>query len=262
MLVMPPQSPFAPNTTRPQGYWVGESKAIGATVFGLQRVRPIQGKVGALLIVPSEMREDTSLQNQIRMREFIVEGVTQAMDQAFVDPSNAGTSTKPASVFHGCPTFASGGDVTNDVTDMIDNFSGTLSRAAWIGHPRLAVQIAMRIGNAAAAELGALGGRLVGLPFITSESCEFTSDGATLGLVDCGAIGASDLGLQIEASSDATIEMNDAPAGASDTPTAAASHFVSMFITHSTALKISRRVSWRLLSEVAAVTCTGCAYTS
>jgi hypothetical protein len=43
----------------------------------------------------------------------------------------------------------------------------------------------------------------------------------------------------------ATIEQNDAPAGASDTPVAMASHFVSMFQSESTAFKVVRRINFQ-----------------
>jgi hypothetical protein len=48
----------------------------------------------------------------------------------------------------------------------------------------------------------------------------------------------------VSVSREATIEMNDAAAGASDTPVAMASHAVSMYQTESTAIKVVRSINY------------------
>jgi hypothetical protein len=53
-----------------------------------------------------------------------------------------------------------------------------------------------------------------------------------------------DSGVQVSISNVATIEQDDSPQGASDTPTAASATLMSMYQTESTAIKVVRSVNF------------------
>ena len=53
-----------------------------------------------------------------------------------------------------------------------------------------------------------------------------------------------DGGVQVSISREATIEQNDTPAGATDTPVTMAVKFTNMFQEESTAIKVVRSINW------------------
>jgi len=82
-------------------------------------------------------------------------------------------------------------------------------------------------------------------------------------LLDAGAIGALDTGLEVSATKEAMIEQADNPTGAGDTPTGATgASLISLFQSDSVAIKVTRRVNWQRLSQTACVVATGCDYAS
>ena len=55
-----------------------------------------------------------------------------------------------------------------------------------------------------------------------------------------------DTGLEVSMSDQATIEQNDAPAGAGDTPTAASATLMSLWQTEQVGFKVVRRINYKL----------------
>jgi hypothetical protein len=92
------------------------------------------------------------------------------------------------------------------------------------------------------------GGRLQGLPVITSEFLAYTEDSPTTGR-DVFLVNASDIwfaddgGIDVSMSTEASLQMDDAPTNASG-PTVAATSLVSMWQTNSVAFRAERTVSW------------------
>lgn len=86
-----------------------------------------------------------------------------------------------------------------------------------------------------------MGGTLEGDPVVTGDNV-----GAThlilLKPSDIWRIG--DMGVEVSLSMDATIEMDDSPAGDGGTPTAGDSNAVSMFQTENVAFKVVRPINF------------------
>lgn len=261
---MSPTAPFIPDAAvRPSGYWVGESGAIPATIMATRIGRLRRHKVASILVLPDELVQDQSQASEMFIRDLMVQAITWALDIAYLDPFNAGSASMPAAVTHDCPTFASSGDPADDVATLIANYSGSLERATFYAHPRLGAQIGLRAPNGVGAACGALGGTLAGLPLICGEASPFDSDGATLALVDAGAVAALDTGIRVSATKQATIEQADNPTGRGDTPVAVTgSNLISLYQSDMVGIKIVRDVSWERVSETSAVVVTGADYSA
>jgi hypothetical protein len=199
------------------------------------------------MVFPNELLADSSAEAERLVLSDMGKAEVELSDVSFIEPASAGVAGQmPAAVTHGAPTIASTGDVADDLEAAIGAFGGDLSTASWVLHPRLAVQMGLRAGGrGVAADLGARGGLLAGLPAITSESCDYGSDGGTIALIDAAGISMLDQGIEVKRSRAAAVEMSNTPAGNTTTPTAATS-LVPLFQTESTALLLTRRINWKV----------------
>jgi hypothetical protein len=115
-----------------------------------------------------------------------------------------------------------------------------------IMNPSMAKAISLLVnalGQKEFAGLKATGGELEGDTVYTGDNVA-GGDWYLLKPSDIWKIG--DSGIDVSMSDQATIEMNDAPAGASDTPTAMATHAVSLWQTESVGFKVVRRINYKI----------------
>jgi hypothetical protein len=107
------------------------------------------------------------------------------------------------------------------------------------------------------------GGTFAGLPIITSEYVtQIAGTGNTmLILVNANDVYlADDGGITIDASREASLQMDDAPTNSTNPPTATS--LVSMFQTNSVALKAERMINWKKRRPGAVQWIEGPSYTS
>jgi hypothetical protein len=103
--------------------------------------------------------------------------------------------------------------------------------------------------------IGMNGGVLFGLPVIVSEYVTTDSDGAIVALVNASDIYLADDGdVNVDMSTEASLQMDNAPSHNSTTPTAA--QLVSLWQTNSVGFRAERTVNWarRRASAVAYLT--------
>lgn len=251
--------PYAAATQRLTGYWLGEQKAVKVSPLAFDRktLKPL--KVAALVAMSEELLEDSDPRADGILRAMLQAAIQRATDTAFIDSTNAGSATKPAAVTYGARSFVSSGNLEDDLQRAIFNFAGNWATAAWILSPADAALIALKdAGNGAARGLGALGGELVGLPAFTSEGVPT----GQLSLVDASGVAVCDEGVSFAAATDASIELDDAPTGAGDTPTAASARLANLFQSDIVALRARRRLNWACPDRAAGriVTVTGADY--
>ena len=163
---------------------------------------------------------------------------------------------------YGAPSVASTGDLADDCEEAIGKFAGSLATASWVMHPRLAAAIGIRAGGrGVGADVGARGGVMAGLPVIVSESCAHDSDAGTIALVDgAGIVLAEEPGIAVSTTDTATIEQDDTPTGASDTPAAATATLVSLWQSDSVGVKATIRANWAKARAGSVVTITAASY--
>lgn len=231
--------------------WVGQSKAIPVTKDDYSSVDLTPLKVAAICVLSNDLITDSSPAADRLVRDSLVEASAQKVDTTFFSTDVASSGVSPAGILNGLtPIQASGTDeaaVRTDLQALLYPFVQAKMASGLVicMNPAQGLAIGSMVNTFSMPSFpglnengGTLGGRTV-----------YAGDNVTAGQIvalrprDIWKIGEG--GVQVSMSDVATIEMNDAPAGASDTPTAMASHAVSMFQTESTAFKVVRRINFQ-----------------
>lgn len=230
------------------GAFVPEGKA--ARIAGLRFTRGTRmepHRVAAFDVVTRE-----TLMGEPNLDAFITAelaaGVADALDGSMLDPTNDGTGSggAPAAITYNAPSTAASGDANADVKTLIAGYSGDLRRAAVILHPQTSVAMGLALqGSMSDTRLGITGGMLAGIPAIASEGVPLDSNGASIIILDVGALAAALEIDEVLIAPEASVEMDTAPVHNSTTPTGAS--LVSLFQTNSIGIKAEGRVDWQLL---------------
>ena len=248
------------------GYWVGESKAIPVSTADFSDVELTPLKVGALAVCSKELIRDSSPSAEMWIRDVIANASGQRVDQTFLSATAASSGVSPAGLLNGLtPVNASGTDAAAVRADLMSLYTGFLTAKNASGlyqvmTPSMAKALSLLVNALGQTEfpgLNANGGTLLGDPVVTGDNVT-AGHWILLKPSDIWKIG--DTGLDISMSDQATIEMNDAPAGASDTPTAMASHTVSMYQTESVAFKVVRSINFQKRRSSAVAYVQDCEY--
>ncbi|HUG26216.1 phage major capsid protein [Piscinibacter sp.] len=260
----PPRMPFLTQTGPARAYWVGESKARRMTVGSYSRDGEglITKTVAALTVATSEALEDKSIDAENALLADLLDACAEGLDRAFIDRLNTGSASTPASINSAVTPIPASGvsldDLDADFAMAIRQLSdaGSNLRAAyWVMPSYFAARLALTRGidgGPAYPGLGALGGQLAGLPVITSAAAEAeanSDDLADVTLLDASQISFAEEEPTLRTSTNAVIEMDTAPTGASDTPTAASATMVSMFQAECVALLAQMSVNWSVRRE-------------
>jgi HK97 family phage major capsid protein/HK97 family phage prohead protease len=254
--------------------WVGEGapKAVQNFTFATTTLTP--AKIATITAATMELLRDSSPSAEAILRDQLAESVAAKMDIDFLDPqksanviNQATDVTSPASISNGLtPITSVGRDADSVRTDLVNVFSQYISNsnpassAIWVMSAITALQLSLMtnaFGQPEFPELtlggdgrtGFVAGRLRGIPVLTSEYVAYTTDSPISGrdvfLINQGDIYYADDGeVDVRMSSEASLQMDDAPTNQSVT-TVAATTVVSMFQTNSVAFLAEKTVSWK-----------------
>jgi HK97 family phage major capsid protein/HK97 family phage prohead protease len=230
-------------------YWVGESKAKPLTAGAFVRTSLPPTKVANICVLTEEnIRESTPSSDAI-VRDMLRAAIIEEEDVSFIDPANAGTvNVKPASITNGATTIASSGDdaaaIRLDVRSLMATFTAAHnppSTGAWIMSSSSAMALGMMVNPLGQPEFPNVtlsGGSFQMMPIIVSDHV-----GDIVVLVNASDIFLARVdGIQVDMSREASLEMSDAPAHDSGTPTGA--QLVSMFQTNSVAIRAEESIGW------------------
>ena len=234
------------------GFWVGQSKSIPATTGDFSTVNLSPLKVAAIAVTSNELLRDSSPSAEQLVRDALVQASSQRVDQTFLSNTAASSGVSPAGILNGVTALGSNGQddaaVREDLKELYAPFISAnipTDGLTLVMHPNLAVSIGLianALGQDAFPNIGPNGGTLRGIPVVTGHNV-----GATHMIMlkpsEIWRIG--DTGVEVSLSREATIEQDTAPAGASDTPTAASATLMSMFGTESTAFKVVRSINYQ-----------------
>lgn len=231
--------------------WVGQSRAIPVSAQDYSSIDLTPLKVAALCVLSNELIADSSPSADRLARDSLVEASAQKVDSTFFSATAASSGVSPAGILEGLSAQAPSGTdeaaVRTDMQALLYPFvqAKMASGIVLCMNPAQGLALGSMINAFSQPSFpglnengGTYGGRKV-----------YCGDNVTPGQIlamrpeDIWKIG--DGGIQVSMSDVATIEMNDAPAGRSDTPVAMASHAVSMFQTESTAFKVVRRINFQ-----------------
>jgi hypothetical protein len=233
------------------GYFVGESKAINVSKADFSTVSLTPLKVAALAVVSNELLRDSSPSAEMLVRDALVEASTQKVDTTFLSTSAASSGVSPAGILNGLTANTSEGTTAADLRDDLAGLVGyfatqkNLGGLAIVTTPAIAIQMMLlrnALGQREFPGMTMNGGELEGFPVYVGDNVG-TGDLIMMKPSDIWKIG--DSGVQVSISREATIEMNDSPSGASDTPVDMSAKRVSMFQTESTAIKVVRSINWQ-----------------
>jgi HK97 family phage prohead protease len=249
--MVPFRTPLITQTGGGAGYWVGEGKAKPLTSFAFTRTTLGPLKVANICAVTDECIRDSSPKADMIIRDSLAEALRERLDLDFITPTKAAVAgVSPASITNGAASIVSSGDdaddIRLDVRSLYAKFSAAnnpVSSGVWVMQSNNAVALAMMTNPLGQPEFPSMtmnGGTLNGMPVIASD---YVPAGVVV-LVNASDVYLADDGdITVDMSREASLEMSDAPAHNSITPTGS-STLVSMFQTNTVAIRAERTINW------------------
>lgn len=252
--------------------WVGESMASPLTNLAVSDMTVEFHKVSAIVALSQELLRLSDPNADMLVRGDLIKAAANVVDTAFADVANSGTlGVKPASVFNGTAnTAATTGTTAAAVrVDVAKVFGYALAAnqpldgAAWLMHPATALQLSMmRHATSGQPEFPGItmeGGTFFGLPVITSTNVPGNATiGYPVSLIVQPEILIAEDGISVEASTEASLQMDSAPTNDGKTPTATS--LVSLWQNGLAAVKLTRPITWKPRRPSAVAQITACKY--
>ncbi|HEK0565637.1 TPA: phage major capsid protein [Proteus mirabilis] len=229
-----------------KGYWVGQGDPNPLTKFDFQSIQLGFAKVANIAVLTDELVRFSNPAADTLVRNALAAAIIERIDIDFIDPNKAEViNVSPASITHGVKAIPSTGNPESDVEAVFEAFlKANLSPTSgvWIMSSMTALALSKMknpLGQKMYPDLSFLGGTFQGLPAIVSQYA-----GEQLILVNAQDVYLADDGqVVIDASREASLQMEDSPTNSSKTGTGA--QLVSMFQTNSVAIRAERFINWR-----------------
>ncbi len=240
------------------GYWVGQGAPIPVSKPGVTSQSLGIAKCAGLVAIDEELARSSSPSAEILVRDDLAKTISTFMDVQFVDPNVAAVANiNPASITNGVtavvPTGTTAATLRTDLATLMKAWLQAdldISQGVFIMTPNQAMNISLMLNSLGVPlfpDIGPMGGKLLGLPVITSNSANIpgSPDSGNMIILACQSeiFLADDGQVTIDVSREASIQMLDNPTNASTGATVATTS-VSMFQTHSLALRAVRFVNW------------------
>lgn len=241
--------------------WVGQGKGKPVTKFDFTSTTIPFTKIAAIAVITQELARFSSPSAEMLVRDSLADCVIAKVDSDLFDPDVAAVSTvNPAGLLNGVAplTTVSLNGIDYGDPDTVRAAIAALwvpwdstylgARPAYYTTPAVARQLSLSreaLGTPAFPGMTMTGGNIGGVPVRVSQYLANNggSGGAPFILVDESEIYLADDGaVTLDASEQASIEMNDAPTQVAGTPTAAS--LVSMWQTNSIAFRAERYIWW------------------
>lgn len=234
------------------GYWVGQGAAKPLTKFDFDTISLGFAKVANIAVLTDELVRFSNPSADRLVRNALAGALIERLDQDFIDPEKAEVANiSPASITNGATSHVSTGDPDKDTSLLFGDFIAANiapTSGVWIMSALTALALSEMqtpLGIQKYPGMTMLGGTFKGLPVIVSQYA-----GNYLILADASEIYlADDNAIVIDASREASLEMESAPTHNSTTPTGA--QLVSMFQTNSIAIRAERFINWKRRRDAA-----------
>lgn len=236
--------------------WVGEGapKPVGQLAFAAVTLGIT--KAAGIIVISEELAKISSPSAEGVVRNDMVRGMAQYLDQQFIDPTIAAvTNVSPASITNLANGFAtagtSGDNARTDIKKAINLLTASMypiSETVLIMSETNAFALSTALttnGVRVNPDLNAKGGNILGVPVVTSQAA-----GSVVALVHTPSIlFADDGGVNIDVSREATVEMNTTPTS----PITASSAYVSLWQANLIGLRAERFINWKRARTTAVV---------
>jgi len=227
--------------------WVGEAKPKPLTALAFSSDTLGVTKVAGIIVMTEELVRFSSPSAEALVRADMVAGIAQFLDAQFIDPAIAAVAgVNPASITNGAPTAAATTNPVADIMGLINHFATnniSVDGVTFILSPSNALSLSFRQNLDGSPEfpgVGLNGGSYRGLTFITSN----VAGTNVVALQPALVLYADDGGVTIDASREASLQMDSAPMSPADATTV----YVSLFQTNSVALRAERFINWKRVS--------------
>jgi HK97 family phage major capsid protein len=239
--------------------WVGEAKPKPLTKLAFSSVTLGWSKVAGIIVLTEELVRLSSPSAEDLVRRDMIAGIAQFLDAQFIDPAVAAVANvNPASITNGAPTAVATASPLADIMGLINHFATNnipVDGVTFIMSASNALSLSFRTntdGSPLFPGLSMDGGTYRGLTFVTSQA----AGGNVIALQPSLILYADDGGVTIDASREASLQMDSAPASPADATTV----YVSLWQTNTVGLRAERYINWLKANANAVKYLTAAAY--
>lgn len=241
------------------GYWVGQGAPIPMSKGTTSSTSLGITKAAGLAALDEELVRSSSPSAEALIRDDLAKAVATISDTSLIDPNQGGsTNVQPASLTYAATAVAATGTNYAALSADIQSLIGTMTDAdvdvsavTLVMAPRTALALSLMVtslGQQQFPTMSANGGTLFGFRVIVSRHVASITGSPDFGrmivAINAPEVFLADEGqVAIDVSREASIQMLDNPTNASTSGTTATT-MVSMFQTHSVALKAVRFINW------------------
>lgn len=243
-------------TTGGDAHWVGEGKPKPLTKFDFTATELRWAKIAAISVLTNELIRFSSPSAERLVRDSLAAAVIARADTDFIDPNKTvDLNVSPASITNGATAIAATGtDATGIRCDLQALWAPFIAahnpprRAVYIMDSTTALALSLMMNPLGQPEFPGLtmnGGTFNGIPVIISDYVPSNTDGSIVVLANASDIWLADDGqVTIDASTEASLQMQDVDTATNDSSIPTETVVVSMFQTNSTAFRAERYINW------------------
>lgn len=259
-------------TTGLSADWVGQGSPKPLTSGALDTVSLGFNKVAAICVLTQELLKFSSPSAEAMVRDRLVKAITYRIDRDFLDPSKAAvTGVSPASITNSGTSVASTGTTADafrtDFANMMARYSMAnynLDTLVIITTQTQALRLSLMRNDFGAREFPNIskdGGNIEGIPVITSENIVANggspADGAIIVALNASDILlADDGGVEIDVSTEASVQMDTSP----DSPQTASTVYASFWQRNLVGIRAERFITWTKARTDSVIYLTGANY--
>jgi HK97 family phage major capsid protein/HK97 family phage prohead protease len=224
--------------------WVGEAKPKPVTKLAFSSESLGISKAAGIIVLTEELVRLSNPSAEALVRADMIAGIAQFLDQQFIDPAVAAVAgVNPASITNGAPTAAATANPLADIMGLINHFvtnNISVDGVTFIMSAANALALSFRTNLDGSPEFPGVsigGGSYRGLNFVTSS----VAGANVIALQPAMILYADEGGVTIDASREASLQMDSAPASPADATTV----MVSLWQHNLVGLRAERFVNWK-----------------
>jgi HK97 family phage major capsid protein len=224
--------------------WVGEAKPKPVTKLAFSTESLGVAKAAGIIVLTEELVRLSNPKAEDICRKDMIAGIAQFLDQQFIDPAVAAVAgVNPASITNGAPTAAATGSPLADILGLINHFATnniSVDGLTFILNAANALALSFRNNADGTPQFPGItvsGGSYKGMTFIASNAAGTN----VIALQPQLILFADDGGVTIDASREASLQMDSAPMSPADATTV----YVSLWQTNCVGLRAERFVNWK-----------------
>lgn len=246
--------------------YVGEGapKPVTKPTYGSATLR--FEKAAGIIVITQELARFSRPDAELLVRDEMIKGLTEYFDTVFVGAGAAVTNVMPAGILNGISATAASGTTAaffranfNTVMQGMITNKRDPSKLVILMSSGMAMTLSSMINSLGQPEfpgLTATGGNYLGIPVITSQAV-----GTNIIVLDpTDILLAEDPGVSIDVSTEASVEMDDAPAAGESSPATTISTLKSFWQNNLVGIRCEQFRTWKVARSSAVAYISGANY--